>query len=144
MIFKKRQKVKNLTPEEKVVIDKINEVHRKLFPWTLLNIIPGILIGYFTWFYYFFVILGQHIFWNKEGFENILGYLLLYVAPIFSILGLISISVTVISRFTYRPVIAKKFYELRKVSDKLWNSSVLVCICATIITIIIRYFVEIN
>jgi hypothetical protein len=116
-------------------------VHRKLFPWTLLNAIPGVLIGYFTWFYYFYVILGEHLAWKREGLENVLGFLLLYVAPIFSILGLVSISVTVVARFTYRPIIRDKYFEERKVNSKLWNTSVIVCLCATIITIVVKHLI---
>ena len=129
MIFIRKQTEKILTEEEKDLLARIKVVYRKLFPWTLLNILPGVLIGYFTWFYYFYVILGDHIFWKKEGFENILGYLLLYIAPLFSILGLVSISVTVIARLTYRPLIVRHYYEERKVNDKLWNASVIVSIC---------------
>jgi|GEM_PF-6599719 len=138
MIFKKKRPDKILTTEEKDLQDRIKVIHWKLFPWTLLNIIPGILIGYFTWFYYFFVIMGDHIFWNKEGFENILGFLLLYIAPLFSILGLVSISVTVIARISYRPQIARHYYEERKVNDKLWNSSVIVSIITALATLVIR------
>ena len=138
MIFKKKQPDKILTQEEKDLQDRIKVIHRKLFPWTLLNIFPGILIGYFTWFYYFFVIMGDHIFWNKEGFENVLGFLLLYIAPLFSILGLVSISVTVIARISYRPQIARHYYEERKVNDKLWNSSVIVSIVTALVTLVTR------
>ncbi len=139
MIFKKRQTEKFLTAEEKEVMVRINKVHRKLFPWVLLNIIPGVLIGYFTWFYYFMVIMNKRIVWEGEGFEHVLGFLLLYIAPIFSILGLISISVTIIAKFTYRPIIVSRYYEERKVNDKLWNSSVIVSICTTVATILIKY-----
>jgi len=138
MIFTKKQKDSVLTAEEKEMLARITVVYRKLFPWTLLNIIPGILIGYFTWFYYFYVILGDHIFWNKEGFENVLGFFLLYIAPLFSILGLVSISVTVIARLSYRPIIARHYYEERKVNDKLWNSSVIVSIVAALVTLVTR------
>lgn len=138
MIFNKKKTGKILTDEEKDLIVRIGKVHWKLFPWTLLNIIPGVLIGYFSWFYYFFVIMGDRIFWEKEGFENILGFLLLYIAPLFSILGLISISVTVIARLTYRPLIAKRYYTERKVNDKLWNSSVIVSILTTLATLLLK------
>jgi hypothetical protein len=136
MIFKKRQ-AKVLTEEENKIMVRINQVHWKLVPWTLLNIIPGILIGYFTWFYYFMVIMNKRIKWEGEGFENVLGFLLLYIAPIFSILGLVSISVTLIAIFTYRPIIARRYYEERKVNDRLWNSSVIVSIFTTLATLIV-------
>ena len=138
MLLKKKTLSNPVTPEEKALQERIRKAHWKLFPWTLLNIIPGILIGYFTWFYYFFVIMGDRIIWEREGFENILGFLLLYIAPVFSILGLISISVTLIAKFTYRPLIAKKFFEERKVVNNLWNTSVIVSVCTTVITIVIR------
>lgn len=138
MIFKKKEPATPPTAEERDLLVRIDKAYRKLFPWTLLNLFPGVLIGLFTWYYYFYVILGEHIIWKQEGIENILGFLLLYIAPLFSILGLISISVTIIARFTYRKQIAKHFYEERKVNDRLWNTSVVISICTTVITLLIR------
>lgn len=141
MNFPKKHSEVTPGPEEIELTLKIKKVYWKLFPWTLFNFFSGILIGYFTWFYYFFVILGEHIVWKREGFENILGFLLLYIAPLISILGLVSISVTVIAKLSYRRLIARHYFEERDVNNKLWNTSVIICICSAVVTLLIRLLI---
>jgi hypothetical protein len=141
MVFRKILKRTIVTDEERELQARIKKVHRKLFPWTFLNIIPGILIGYFTWFYYVKVVLDKRIVIGGDGFENVLGFLLLYIAPVISILGLISISVTIIAKLTYRPIIMEKFYEERQVILRLWNTSVIVNTFATLATLVMKCLV---
>jgi hypothetical protein len=137
ILFKKNTAQEPLTDQEKELEGRIKKVHWKLFPWTLINIVPGILIGYFTWFYYVKVVLDKRItLGDSGGIEKILGFLLLYIAPVFSILGLISISVTIIAKLTYRPLIAKHYYDERKVNIKLWNTSVIINACVAVITLV--------